>query len=464
MSSLKVRVQQDLGGDQLLHNGVVADIIYVGEDSPQAGKEKSLRGVVIPVGDSPDYYELEPGQYVLLAYLPTGELVIKDFRIPEDGREVSLELHSKLQSPHEWLSWHTFIGNVQRVPEAKDVQPFIAPDLQVPPPSSLSYRGRRMRFSKAPDVFMSATAPDIEPVRQLNELQARLITDAAAPLQGTHVWATLGEMITHPGYPEAVQNFIGGTAVDPAGLGNDFALYRFAGEGPIDLWKQPDNQVDYVGNHLLRQYLTLSSNSSLKILSLPVPWPQIDHMGEAVIELVVPATGATDVIDSNLAIRDREVGSALGYLTRGDLVNASALFSRAREMLFEKMTNPIGAAIGGYVLLSTAHPPGPWAMWLRNLMNWFDWLPDGAILYAWFKVDYQENDQDLKDARDALMLAYQRGLPFCSLGMGKLVELLRLFAEDDLECREALSAVQRLAWRTDMGEPFTMIDVIRDES
>jgi hypothetical protein len=229
----------------------------------------------------------------------------------------------------------------------------------------------------------------------------------------------------------------------------------------LALYDQPQHPVDYVGKNLERLYMTLSSNNSLRLITLPIPWPQLDHSGEAVSEIMVPACGAEDVIDSNLAITDREVGSALGYLTVGDLTTASKLFDRAKKMLFGKVTHPFGAVVGGYAMLKTSREPGPWMNWVKNLMNWFDWLPDGAIQFAWLKIDYQQSDDDLKQAHNALLLAIDRGLPVCSLGISKLMELLRLFAEDDPLCAEHLKLIQPIAWRTDMGAPFTMIDLIR---
>lgn len=476
MSILKLSMKQDLVEQSLPDNGVLADILFVGDADAKIRQQRSHRNVVIPVNDhSSDFAErldLEPGHYVIQATLPTGELITRDVYLPDDQSEVKVDIHSDLESPHEWLRWHNFLGNVQtrRPPDRKLTSPL--PELR---PYD-NYRRRRLRYRKPPDdafvmniedIFKADvhTPPDAttatEPGLVLDDLKARLMPGHHAALMGKEIWSTLGEIIASDDDAQAIQETLGGDVIEPAGRDEDFALYRLAAEGPVPLFDNPQHPIDYVGSDLERRYMTLASPQSLRIISLPIPWPQLDHNGEAVAEIMVPAHGVEDVIDSNLAITDREVGSALGYLTAGDLNSASKLFGRAQDMLYGKMTHPFAAVVGGYVMLKTSHEPGPWMNWVENLMNWFDWLPDGAILFAWLKMDYQQNDGDIQQAHDALLMAVDRGLPICSLGLSKLLELLRLFTDDDPQCAEYLKIIQPIAWRTDMGEPFTMIDLIR---
>ncbi len=478
MGILKLSMKQDLVEQSLPDNGVLADILFVGEADTGTRQSRSHRNVVIPVNDyASDFAKriaLEPGQYVIQATLPTGELITRDVYLPEDRSEVAIEIRSDLESPHEWLRWHNFLGNVQmrRPPVTAQAPPSIA----MPEPYD-NYRRRRLRYKKPADDRFSMDAEDIffeaetdayrpadtavAPGLALDDLKARVMSGYHAALSGKEIWSTLGKIIAGNADPQAIQEDLGGDLVEPAGRDDDFALYRLAAEGPLPLFEEPKHPIDFVGTDLERRYMTLASSQSLRIISLPIPWPQLDRKGEAVAEIMVPAHGVEDVIDSNLAIIDREVGSALGYLTAGDLNSAAKLFGRAQDMLYGKMTHPFAAVVGGYVMLKTSRKPGPWINWVENLMKWFDWLPDGAILFAWLKIEYQEDDGDIQQARDALLLALERGLPICSLGLGKLTELLRLFASDDPLCAEHLTRIQPIAWRTDMGEPFTMIDLIR---
>jgi hypothetical protein len=146
-------------------------------------------------------------------------------------------------------------------------------------------------------------------------------------------------------------------------------------------------------------------------------------------------------------------------MTRGALPTAERLFDQAREMLFRKLSNPLAASGGGYVLLGTEHSSGPkeWHGWISNLMNWFDWLPDGAIQHGWLKLKHRKSGDDLAEARDALFTAYRRGLPFYSVGLQWLIDGLTLFAPHDRDAEEMLQNVYRVAARTNPNEPFTIV-------
>lgn len=135
-------------------------------------------------------------------------------------------------------------------------------------------------------------------------------------------------------------------------------------------------------------------------------------------------------------------------------------------MLFEKVFNPLAAAAGAYVLLSTEQSDGPdyWHRWVYNLMKWFPWLPDGAIQRAWIMLRSHTHKHGLEEARANLLEGYRRGLPFYSKGVSLLLDGLTLFANDaraedkkDQEVEEALKTARWLALRTDMRQPFTTV-------
>jgi hypothetical protein len=148
-------------------------------------------------------------------------------------------------------------------------------------------------------------------------------------------------------------------------------------------------------------------------------------------------------------------------MTQGALPTAERLFNQAQaeDALLEKHSNPLGAAAGGYVLLGTEHSSEPkeWHRWVSNLMNGFDWLPDGAIQHAWLKLRHRQSPDDLDEAHYALLDAYRRGLPFYSVGLQWLIDGLTLFAARDNDAAEMLQNVHRVAWRTNLQEPFTIV-------
>jgi hypothetical protein len=102
-----------------------------------------------------------------------------------------------------------------------------------------------------------------------------------------------------------------------------------------------------------------------------------------------------------------------------------------------------------------------WHQWIGNLRRDFEWLPDGAIQYAWLKLKQADLEKNRAEVREALFQAYGRGLPYYSLGLQWLLDGLSLLGDDDLEARERLKAVQRISWRADMSNLFTALTLGR---
>ena len=90
-------------------------------------------------------------------------------------------------------------------------------------------------------------------------------------------------------------------------------------------------------------------------------------------------------------------------------------------------------------------------------MNWFEWLPDGAIQHGWLKVRHRQSTSDLDEARQAFFTAYNRGLPFYSVGLQWLADGLAIFASSDPEAARMLDDVTRVARQTNMQSPFTIV-------
>lgn len=90
-------------------------------------------------------------------------------------------------------------------------------------------------------------------------------------------------------------------------------------------------------------------------------------------------------------------------------------------------------------------------------MNYFEWLPDGAIQYAWLRLRQGELERNRQEARAAIFEAFDRGLPYYSLGLRWLVDSLTLLGEDDDEARQRLRLAQEVAWHADMSNLFTTL-------
>jgi len=171
---------------------------------------------------------------------------------------------------------------------------------------------------------------------------------------------------------------------------------------------------------------------------------------------------AADSFCASATALDEDLGTLLGYLSSGSLAVAREMAETARDMLYFKVANPYAAAAGGYAMVGTATTAADreWHGWIRNLMQMFPHIPDGAIQWAQLRLKMRRNSSDIEEARAALKLAYRRGLPFFSMGVKWLMDGLEWIAgESDPEARTMLRNVQRLAWRTNFQQPFTIMRI-----
>ena len=72
-------------------------------------------------------------------------------------------------------------------------------------------------------------------------------------------------------------------------------------------------------------------------------------------------------------------------------------------------------------------------------------------------------DEDVELARHALVEAYDRGIPFYTLGLSWLVDGLAEFPHDE-DCARRREELRRLCWRVDMREPFVIVRMDADTS
>jgi len=235
-------------------------------------------------------------------------------------------------------------------------------------------------------------------------------------------------------------------------------LYQTTRAGP---WRSFQLPTIYEGGapYTPRHYLVLGADDSTQLVCLPTPWTDVRTGTEIPAQVLVRRADGGEAVVTSVTMRDALYGPALGYMTHGALSTAERLFDDAKEMLFTKLTNPFAAAGGGYVLLATERDleQKRWHLWIANLMNWFDWLPDGAIQLAWLRLRHRQEPSHLDEAREALFTAYNRGLPFFSVGLQWLIEGLTLFAPENPEAERMLRTVHRVASEVDPREPFTIV-------
>lgn len=207
------------------------------------------------------------------------------------------------------------------------------------------------------------------------------------------------------------------------------------------------------------QFVAIPRRNSIELACLSLPWMLLEPSNEVNVEIAVQQSNDPAAFCASVTAHDEDCGVLLGYLASGSLPTARDIAEQAKEMLYYKMANPFAAAAGGYALVATASSTKKqaWHDWIQNLMNWFPHIPDGAILWARLNLLLRRSKADVEEAKRALKLAYERGLPCYSMGMRWLMEDLERMAANDPEAEQMLRAVRPIAWRTNYRQPFTIL-------
>ncbi len=411
-SGLKLRVMKNLNGADLPANGVIANVYALDPEKAQSTK----RNIVIPVGFV-DYKQvtLDPGKYLVEAVMPSGDILSKEATAQADSwTEVDLEAEN---SAHEWQGVHNLLGHVE------SDEPY--------------YRTR-----------------SVEVFRGLGpQLEVWQIKTPPPQLTGGHqMWQTLADWIKAE--PQTVLSDLQASLTPSTPKEHDASteLHSFF--------------MDARGlqtQHLPRWYSLISDGKAMRFLSLPIPWFNLKTEEELPVEVLVQHS--KDDLTASFSIPDMDLCTALGYMSRGSMRAAAQLVDQAEavDMLFQKFTNPLGAAGAAYILLGTEPLTDrrPWHDWVENLMKYFPWLPDGAIQYAWLQLRQSPTKANRDRAREALITAFRRGLPYYTLGLQWMIDGLTLLGEDDQEAQRMLRLVQQISWRSDTSQAFTSIALAR---
>jgi hypothetical protein len=231
--------------------------------------------------------------------------------------------------------------------------------------------------------------------------------------------------------------------------------------------------IDYKDNltqRVPRWYAVISTHRAARLVTIPSPWFSFNSEApsepwpEISSELLITKSPDGSIATS-WVLQDPNFGTLLGYLANGAFKDALTVGSQdsALQMLFSKYQNPLGAAAGGYVLIGSMKrgEPATWHHWIENLRRDFKWLSDGAIQYAWLKLKHGDLEKNRGEVRKALFQAYDRGLPYYSLGLQWLIDGLTLLGDNDVDAQRRLKQAQRVAWRADMSNLFTTFDLER---
>jgi hypothetical protein len=139
-------------------------------------------------------------------------------------------------------------------------------------------------------------------------------------------------------------------------------------------------------------------------------------------------------------------GSLLGYLASGQLdaaqIVAPELVRQAEELFRGKMANPEGAAAAGYFLLRAGQQESV-RNWPENFANWFDWLPDAAVIHAW-QLLRRPRVPERDVARARLLQAARAGAPCYTEGLRLLFQGLQLLGNEDPDDADVAGALEQV--------------------
>jgi hypothetical protein len=391
----------------------------------------SLRQVALPLGweASPASFDLAAGRYIVEASLPSGQILSDDVEV-RDGEDVTVRLNVT-ESPHETHILQYVVGNIEPsavyhgagsypVPRSQGSRGFaghvpgpVGADLPQPVDVAMLPRGDTRPLS----------------IENLNALRDRHPIDAVRGVE---------DLVGRPGPA---------TPMLPSYPEQHSPIFR------LDDLTMPG----VPGTSPLYQYATATAPADAYLITVPWPWPDSGG-GRIPVEVLLNLRQSPTGSAVSVAVRDPVVGGGLGYLAAGSLEKAAVMFTDVESMLYTKVSNPLGAAAGGYVLIGTetSGELQRWDSWLGNLRVWYPQLSDGAILWGARRLRTAREEGHLDEARSALLEGYQRGMPVYTLGLTWLIDGLSAFPEDPA-CAAALQQVRQLCWRVDMREPFVIL-------
>lgn len=427
-------------------NAAVAEIVRRGKDAATQGKISLPIGVNAPA----KRVDLEPGDYTVRIYLPSGDILAESVTVgAESMRDEGDVAFDIARSPHEWLALNSVVGAVQTLPNADRAR-----SLEGWRSATHETEGVNRRVSQAITDFHAGYESLKRVAVGVPTGEAyRATIDRDRPTPERRVSAA-----------KAVEWWLGKASAPPV---------------PLQVTHHDDRnaklsaQIPGGGKDLLtgeeRVFARIRDpRGRLHHAVYPLGWRLVSqsHPGSpAGAELLM-----TVIIDSVMrgeqeaaeaaqwrcapAVFDVESMAYLGFLHSGQASAAEAMLERAYELLYEKAVNPVAAAAGAFGLLAFTSPGGgrrkDWRGWIRNLYSRFPHLPDAAIAMAQLYLrqgegDSREDALDVEKLRTFALEATRRGVPYLAYGVRQLSEIFVLLTSDDQQQERSGPRVEETA-------------------
>lgn len=363
---------------------------------------------------------VEPGDYYITTRLPAGQTIQVYVEVKERKEYiVSIRPDAGDESPSESLEVQHFLrGSLTTSPVSMaSVDWGDAATGSRPGPA---WRGKDFLYSSRGGQKISlerCLSRDSRDPAMPSRLRLRLF--AGSPLERTEtVWES-AEM-PGPDQPQAV----------------DIPLTAFAGERALTC------QIQQAGRQPTNRRLPIASNVVPPEITLLIPQPPL-----------------FPVYRIGIRIAHKSADLLTRYLGRGmyaEAQEASLSHSMdAENLLSAKQSDPIAAAVGAYTLLRVGQLERLHE-WTENLMNWFEWLPDGAAIRG---EHLARQGKHLESLRAFIALSV-RGLPVFTDGLSYTVERLRLYTHQRM-IPEGATAME-IALATHLRDQLTQFSACAD--
>ncbi|HEV2292273.1 MAG TPA: hypothetical protein VGR35_00360 [Tepidisphaeraceae bacterium] len=358
--------------------------------TPLSGQKGGRVQAMVPVGKAAGkVMEVEPGDWLVQARLPSGEVFTQRVSV-EEGREEPVTLRAS-DSSRETRSW----------------------------PTSLSYAAATFDATRE-TVHVSAIRRSFPRHKKTFALaEARLATEPYELL----LWDPESRQFTSSGDWNAVGR-----------AGEELAF-------DAEQFNLPPG---------VRAFIQLRDTPH--ILSLPLPWHG-EKRTYVQVQAVPDLQGEEGEMTLRAFVLDPQLAPVIGFLDASDLAAARMLApetaSFAKRMLYGKFRNPLAGAAGALALLrlreyTLLHD------WPLNLAAGVQWLPDGAAIAAWctLKLGMAAEGKTLDaagraaEARSHVHTAAARGAPYFARSVSLLhhVCLLLQYAKTDARVDDEVAA------------------------
>jgi hypothetical protein len=378
------------------------------------GSEHEL---LVPVGPSPITIQLEPGHYLVEAYLPSGELLRRPAELHSGSPPLNVRL-SPSRPPHESSG------------------PWLPPTQPAPSVSLESY------------CALESLGTNLA-LRQEHEPTAVFWSDEKfGPASGAASSA--------PGARAAVTSLLEGAR----------RLRPVSRTGDINHYEIPPGRSRYETGTVI-----VELPHKRVLVPLPGTWRSFEGQ-----ELPVEVAVDWVTMSVSTTVADPVLAPVLGYLSSGySAVAARALGCVPFDLLLNELRSPFAAAAGGYALVQSllageARGQEQWRPWIRNLAERFSFLPDGAILEGCVLLEESPDSETARsEALEMFLEAFRRGLPHFAVGLRLLRDRLLSFEHEPSLAggRSALDEARRTVrqWATWVAprEPFTTLHIPMEE-